>query len=163
MGICLKYAHPDSKITHMEGIICIFCVQTHSDNYSNHFSCHFAALRRGKSRMFKNGSAEGGGKVMIYGCGRRMCQPPASPVYLVPWQRGDNALIPLPADCEEAKKKGEGNNRSSSPAWCLGVNCEWMAGVGGWGDHSYSSLLYCPVFATPVGQTVMRGPSTHRT
>lgn len=31
------------------------------------------------------------------------------------------------------------------------------------GDRSYSSLLYWPVFATPAGQTVMRGPSAQRT
>lgn len=87
--------------------------------------------------MFQNGSAEGGGKGSDL-CLRetdvsatsltRLLGPPAAGVG--GGVGGDHALIRLPADCEEAKKKGERNNRSSSPAWCLGVNCEWM--VGGW-------------------------------
>lgn len=65
----------------------------------------------------------------------RLLGPPAA--------GGDNALIHLPADCEEAKKKGERNNRSSSPAWCLGVNCEWMTGAGGGGGGGGAHIHPC--------------------
>lgn len=115
--------------------------------------------------MFQNGSAEGGGKGSDL-CLRetdvsatsltRLLGPPAAGVG-GGRGGGDHALIRLPADCEEAKKKGERNNRSSSPAWCLGVNCEWM--VGGWwwggvgGVESGGSLIFIPALLSRLRHT----------
>lgn len=84
--------------------------------------------------------------------GRRVRQPLSS----FPWQPRDNALIHLPADCEEAKEKEERNNRSSGPAWGPGVHCEWRVGVGG------GSFIFIPALLSRLCPT-SRSDSYKRT
>lgn len=82
-------------------------------------------------------------KVIIYVWVRQMSQPLSSSL----WQSW--ALIHLLADCKRGGKKKDRNHRSSSPAWGPRVNPR---------EEAFIFILhYCPLFAPPPGQTVMRG------
>lgn len=66
----------------------------------------------------------------------------SSAVDALPWQPEDNAFIRLPADCEEAKEKEGGYNRSSNQfgAW---ESAEWRGG-GGWGIAPIPACFIVP-------------------